>query len=49
MDLIYRRSMAKKKPKGDCGPTVEQDEARPTDRGGQGGGKGLLLGSHTHQ
>lgn len=43
MDLIYRSSMAKKKPKGECAPTTEQGEARLTDRGGQGGGKGFLL------
>lgn len=49
MDLIYHSSTAKKKPKADCGPTTEQDEARLADRGGQGGGKGLLLGSQVYQ
>lgn len=44
MDLIYRSSMAKEKPKGECAPTTEQDEARLTDRGGQGGGKQFLWG-----
>lgn len=42
--MVYCRSMAKKEPKGDCGPTTEQDETRLTDRGGQE----LLLESHVY-
>lgn len=49
MDWIYCSSMAKKKPKGDYGPTIEQDATRLTDRGGQGEGNGFILGSQVYK
>lgn len=44
-----RRRKQQHHDKGDCGPTTEHDEARLMGRGGQGGGKGLLLGSQICQ
>lgn len=38
MDLIYCSSMAVKKPKGDDGPTTEQNDTRLTDSARKGEG-----------
>lgn len=44
MDSIYCSSMAKKKPKGACGPTTEQNNTSLTDSARQGGGCSGLQG-----